>query len=119
LGTLAEHPTVYCLSEKLKYTTSIPEAEMKTRLNTFLLNLLENLQQQGCQLIGHIKGVLEVSAEYKLFFSVTSFNQPPHYKGRLPEELSSARMVLNVIVYGADKIIIGEAVSDLFQKHLI
>jgi hypothetical protein len=70
------------------------------RVKGFLLDLCQNLKENGCQFIGHIKVLLKNDQGRFYFFSATSFDQFPECKGNITEEISRITLTMNAIVYG-------------------
>ena len=69
------HPTVYAQEADLKFKVPLPASELLGRIDAFVSELTCSLQRDGCKLIGHIKGLLEVEGNDHLFFSITSFEE--------------------------------------------
>lgn len=86
-------------------------SDRESRLDDFLSSLVNSLRQAGCALIGHIKGALETGEDSQLFFSVTTFQGPPHYKGQLAGISRYGRLTINVIVYGVETSVLTDAVD--------
>lgn len=93
------------------------EKELRVALDGFLGDLTGFLREQGCRLIGHIKGMLEAGEKGHLFFSVTSFEEEARYKGGLTGELTEVDFTVNVIVYGVDTEKIDPAVLEGLRRH--
>jgi hypothetical protein len=107
-----DHPAVY--AREVSFTLAEPRSgsDWESRLDNFLTGLVKSLRQAGCSLIGHIKGVLETGEDSRLFFSLTTFQGPPHYKGQLSGSSSHGCLTINVIVYGVDVDILEGAVNE-------
>jgi len=110
-------PSTYVLHAMLTMPGPWPEAKLREGVDAFLAELARSLRAQGCGLIGHIKGVLE-EEEGLLFFSVTSFEQRPRFKGGLTGRSEKMDLRLNVIVYGVGKEAIEALVLGGLRKHL-
>ena len=93
------------------------EEELRAAVGAFLADLTRFLREEGCELIGHIKGMLEAGDKGHLFFSVTSFEEEVRFKGGLTGDLTKVDFSLNVIVYGVDGERISPAVLQGLQKH--
>jgi hypothetical protein len=70
------------------------------RVKGFLLDLCQNLKENGCQFIGHIKVLLKNDQGEGYFFSATSFDQFPDCKGNITKEIFRITLTINVIVFG-------------------
>jgi hypothetical protein len=107
-----DHPAVY--AREVSFTLPEPRSssDWESRLNNFLTGLVKSLRKAGCSLIGHIKGVLETDEDSRLFFSITTFQGPPHTKGQLAGSSSHGRLTINVIVYGVDAAILKGVVTE-------
>jgi hypothetical protein len=111
-------PTAYALHAALAAPVPWPEAELRVRVDAFLAGLTRSLRERGCRLIGHIKGSLDAEAAGHLFFSVTSFEEGPRYKGGISGRPGRLSLALNVIVYGVGMEEIEPLVRDGLQRHL-
>jgi hypothetical protein len=111
-------PTVYARKGTLRFTQQMSTAKLQAALESFLSELTRALQEEGCRLIGHIKGIFERGDRGQLFFSVTSFEQSPRYKGRLTGHFEQIAFTLNVIVYGVASERIEELVLAGVRRHL-
>jgi hypothetical protein len=103
-------PAVYALSGPLSLGAGRSEEEIRSAVDSFLLDLTASLRGHGCSLIGHIKGILEAGENGHLFFSVTSFEERTRFKGALSGRCHKMDLALNVIVYGVDEERINELV---------
>lgn len=96
-------PAVYALRGQLSLGADWSEEQIRSALDSFLLDLTFSLRKHGCSLIGHIKGILEAGENGHLFFSVTSFEQRARFKGALSGRYEKMNLTLNVIVYGVEE----------------
>ena len=113
------HPTVCAQEVGLAFEVPLVADELHGRVDAFISALTSSLQDDGCRLIGHIKGLLEVEGNEHLFFSVTSFEEKASYKGELPQEISKAKLTINVIVYGVEQEGVERAVREGITRHLV
>ena len=113
------HPTVCAQELGLAFKIPITADDIVGRIDAFMSALTSSLQDDGCKLIGHIKGFLEVERNHPLFFSVTSFEEKASYKGELPHEISKAKLTINVIVYGVEKANVERAIHEGLEKHVM
>jgi hypothetical protein len=97
-----EH-TAYSLKKELNFSSPVDQKSIMERVQTFLLDLKLCLKNSGCQLIGHIKGIVDANEQGFLAFSITSFDEDVHYKGEINGRIKYATFLLNVIVYGVDQ----------------
>lgn len=111
-------PTAYALQGTVALPAPWPEQELRGRLDGFLAELTRSLRERGCRLIGHIKGSLDAEASGHLFFSVTSFEERPRYKGGISGRPERLALALNVIVYGVGMEEIEPLVRDGLRRHL-
>ena len=107
-------PTAFATRGSLTLRGIGSDRELRGAADAFLSELKGCLREQGCRLIGHIKGVFEAGEKGQLFFSVTSFDQKTRYKGKLTGSLEEIDFALNVIVYGVE----GEKIEPLVQEGL-
>jgi hypothetical protein len=112
-----EHPTACSMQIALEFDKSMPVAEIRKRLDTFLSDLTSFLKESGCKLIGHIKGLLDAGERGQLFFSITSFDEGVRYKGDIDGETAKAELSINVIVYGVEQEPIEIAVKEQFTRQ--
>jgi hypothetical protein len=113
------HPTVCAQEVGLAFKVPLPADELHGRIDAFISALTSSLRDDGCQLIGHIKGLLEFEENEHLFFSVTSFEEKASYKGELPHEISKAKLTINVIVYGVEQESVERAIREGFKRHVM
>ncbi len=111
-------PTACALKGTLKLERRWSETEFRKGVDAFLSELVRSLREQGCRLIGHIKGNLETEQEGHLFFSVTSFEERARLKGELTGGAEKIDLTLNVIVYGVGSEEIEKLVMEGLLKHL-
>ena len=112
-----EHPTACSKQFVLKFGARTPASAVRDRLDAFLSDLMEFLRDNGCQLIGHIKGVLDAGDGGQLFFSITSFDEGVRYKEEIESDMATATLSINVIVYGVGEEAVERAVCELFGKR--
>lgn len=113
------HPTVCAQEADLTFEVPLPADELRGRIDAFMSALTSSLRDDGCRLIGHIKGLLEVEGNKHLFFSVTSFEEKASYKGELSQEISKAKLTINVIVYGVEQASVGRAIREELERHVM
>jgi hypothetical protein len=111
-------PTAYALRGTLTLAEPWSEAEVRKGVDAFLAELGHALREQGCRLIGHIKGILETGDKGHLLFSVTTFDQKTRFKGGLSGKQEKMDLSLNVIVYGIDSGEIEQLVRQGLLAHL-
>jgi len=112
-----EHPTACSIQVGLEFGARMQAAEIRTRIGVFLSDLTSFLEDNGCRLIGHIKGLLDAGAGGQLFFSVTSFEDNPRYKGEIDGEISEAMLSINVIIYGVGEESVERAIHERLGKQ--
>ena len=113
------HPSVCAQEVSLAFKIPLLTDELYGRIDAFMSALTSSLQNDGCKLIGHIKGLLEVEGNEHLFFSVTSFGEKVSYKGELPYEISKAKLTINVIVYGVEQENVEKAIREGLERHIM
>lgn len=113
------HPTVCAQEVSLAFKVPLLADELRGRIDAFMSALTSSLQDDGCNLIGHIKGLLEVEGNKHLFFSVTSFEEKASYKGEPPHKISKAKFTINVIVYGVEQQTVERAVREGLNNHFM
>lgn len=111
-------PTAYAWKGMLVLARKLSNAELQERADSFLSGLTRSLAEEGCRLIGHIKGILEAGDKGQLFFSTTSFDRRPRHKGGLTGSFEKIDFTLNVIVYGVGMEKIEELVLAGLCRHL-
>ena len=114
IETMEAQPAAYSCRKEMTFGNNIPEIELKARTSAFLSELTLGLKDRGCNLIGHIKGLVDAGNNGHLMFSITSFEDEVHFKGQLKEDVISAVLTVNIIVYGIEK----RVVEAVFQKAL-
>ncbi len=111
-------PTAYALQSTLSLPGPLSETDLRKGVDAFLAELTRSLREQGCRLIGHIKGILATGDKGHLFFSVTSFEQRTRFKGGLTGIAEKLDFTLNVIVYGVGSERIERLVLEGLRRHL-
>jgi hypothetical protein len=100
INNLPMHPVVYAQKISITFDAAILDAELRLRIERFLMDLTRRLKNDGCELIGHIKGLFAADSAGYLMFSITSPDEPPKFKGEINSKITGAQMSVNVIVYG-------------------
>ena len=113
------HPTVHAQEMNLTLKAPLSASELLVKLDCFTSELTCALQGDGCKLIGHIKGLLEVEGNDHLFFSITSFEEKARYKGELTHAIARAKLTINVIVYGVEQRSVERAVREGLERHFM
>ena len=111
-------PMAYALHGTLTLPGPWSETEVRKGVDAFLAELTRSLREQGCKLIGHIKGILKAGEEDHLFFSVTSFEQRTRFKGGLTGIAEKLDFTLNVIVYAVGSGEVERLVLEGLRRHL-
>jgi len=111
------HPTAYAQEMNLTLKVPLSANELQSRVDAFLSQLTRSLQGDGCKLIGHIKGLLEVAENGHLFFSITSFEGKAKYKGELTGEIAGGKLTINAIVYGVEQRSVERAIQKGLRIH--
>lgn len=105
-------PVVFAQKMGIDFNTVIEDAELRKRVERFLRDLTQTLMNEGCELIGHIKGLFTAGTAGYLMFSLTSHDEPVSMKGELKTGIRRAEMTVNIIVYG----VAPEAAATAFKK---
>jgi len=112
--SLLPKATVHAREIDLSFAEPVSSDHIQQNLSTFLSKLSESLKQQGCSLIGHLKAIVRANKSGYLLASTTSFDQPPHIKGKLARTISNAKLTVNAIVYDVEN----EMLEQLVGRHL-
>ena len=112
-----EHPTACSMQVALEFDNRMQSGEIRDRVDTFLFDLTNFLKENGCKLIGHIKGLLDAGERGQLFFSITSFDEPVRYKGEIDGKIGKVELSINVIVYGVEETPIEKAITKFLTKQ--
>ncbi len=107
-------PSVFISKAALSIDEILTQECLTNRLEVFLMDLVAALKANGCSLIGHIKGALDMNVKGMLFFNITSFNQKPRIRGELEELAVYAELSINIIIYGLSE----TEIKDIFRKNL-
>lgn len=105
-------PVVFAQKMGIDFDAAIYDAELRNRVERFLRYLTQTLINKGCELIGHIKGLITAGTDGYLMFSLTSHDEPVSFKGKLKTGIRRAEMTVNIIVYGVGP----ETVTAAFEK---
>jgi hypothetical protein len=108
------HPTVYAHKMSIVFDTTVKDKELRLRVENLLKDLTQSLRNEGCELIGHIKGLLAADERGYLMFSLSSHDEPVRFKGKLKTGITEAEMTVNIIVYGVGL----EIIEAAFRKAL-
>ena len=112
-----EHPTTCSMQIAIEYDNRLKAAKISKRLDNFLTDLTNFLRDNGCTLIGHIKGLIDAEDRGQLFFSITSFDEAIRYKGEIDGEIAKVELSINVIVYGVEETPIEKAITKFLTKQ--
>jgi hypothetical protein len=115
-------PTAFAIRENLIFTDALSVIELRSRVNSFLLELTGELKNNGCKLIGNIKGLISVgdaegdddaiNKKGHLMFSITSFEEGARFKGEMQDGVTTVTFTINVIVFE----IVHSEVEKIFKK---
>ncbi len=107
-------PTAFSSKKRLKFDKTMTGARLKKELNYFLSFLIKDLKQNGCKLIGHVKGLVDVHDKGHLMFSITDFDEKVRFKGGLGplQKVKEIEFTINIIVYGIEL----SPVKSVFKK---
>jgi hypothetical protein len=97
--------------------TPKPHPPWEEALDRFLLELARRLRDAGCAMIGHIKGMLGDAWADPLYFSLTSFTGPPHFRGGSPDRYEEQDLSVNVIVAGIDRAEAARVLESAIHDH--
>ena len=111
-----EHPAACSTQVALTFGVGTRATEIRKHLDTFLFDLTDFLRDNGCTLIGHIKGLLDAGDSGQLFFSITSFTDGIRYKGNIAREIAEANLSLNTIVYGIRQASVENAIQERLKR---
>lgn len=113
-------PTVYTQEMHLDLRQFHTGKQLKTNLTFALMELTEKLQENGCRLIGHIKGIIEfMETGSALFFSITNFKQKPFFLGKTGDGDKEALLTVNVIIYGISEEVVREIATKCLHQRII
>jgi len=117
-------PTPFAIRENLIFTDALLEIELRSRVDKFLSELTGELKNNGCKLIGHIKGLISVDGvdgavnkKGHLMFSVTSFEEGARFKGEMPDGITKVVFTINVIVFGIAHNVVEKIFKKVFSNH--
>ncbi len=110
-------PAALAVKAPLDLGGMVPGEELKAKISAFLSELARELEQSGCTLIGHIKGLVTSGERGHLMFSITSFQEKVRFKGNIVQATDSAELTLNVIVYGMETTAVEAVFQSTFDKY--
>jgi hypothetical protein len=105
-------PAVFAQKTDIDFDSAIYETELRNRTERFLRDMTHTLINEGCELIGHIKGLFAAGTAGYLMFSLTSHDKPVSFKGELKTGIRRTELTVNIIVYGVGS----ETVKTAFEK---
>jgi len=85
-------------------------------LRPFLQSLIRKLREGGCTMVGHIKGMLEDGGPSPLFFSVTSLEAEPQFKGGPLRTAERFALSITVIVASIGEAEIGRLIAESLSE---
>jgi hypothetical protein len=88
-------------------------------LARFLSDLTRQAKENGCTMVGHIKGVLTAGEDAPLFFSLTSFDGIPRCQGGPLGQAESCTMSINVIVAGMERSQLDGLLRSTLERHFL
>lgn len=96
-----------------------PGMSLEESLRGSLIAFAAALREGGCTMIGHVKGMVEDGVSQPLFFSLTSLDGEPRFKGGPIRSQSGLRLSMNVIAAGIDgesaSLVLDGALSEHFR----
>ena len=92
-------PSVYSLSLNLNFEPAIATETIRLKLEHVLEEITAELKKHGCELIGHIKALLDAGPDGNYFFSITEFDKTAKSKGGMVGTIENAKLKLNIIVF--------------------
>jgi hypothetical protein len=98
-----DNSVVIAKNVTLTFTQSLSDTDIKSEIIHFLDTLTRHLKNEGCKIIGHIKGKIDSAENGVLFFNQTAFDSLPDVKGQICNTVNQAEMVINIIVFGITK----------------
>jgi hypothetical protein len=107
-------PTTVVRHEELSFIEPLTAEHIENIVAAFIRGVADHLAEKGCTLIGHIKCLIDAGGDDCLFVSLTRFATAPRAKGKLPRATRTARMELNVIVFGVTQEVAEDAVEAEF-----
>ena len=107
-------PSIYVSKLALNLDDIMSQVCLINRLELFLMDFVAVLEANGCRLIGHIKGTLDMDEKGLLFFNITSFNHKPSIRGEVKEPAAHAKLSINIIIYELSE----KVIKGLFQEKL-
>jgi hypothetical protein len=87
-------------------------------LRPFLQSLMRKLREGSCTMVGHIKGMLEDGGPSPLFFSVTTLETEPQFKGGPLRTAERFALSITVIVAGISEAEIGRLLAESLSESL-
>jgi hypothetical protein len=100
--TIEHKLSLYACEFDLKFNRRTSAEAVRQKVTEFLSDITAMLKHRGCKLIGHIKALLDAGADGKLFFSTTEFDRKARCKGKIEHKIVSAKLGLNIIVFGVE-----------------
>ncbi len=107
-----EDAVVIAEDKVLAFTKEVSVDELKGLISRFIVDLTTALRDEGCKLIGHIKGRVKLGDGEQLFFNTTTFNREPSFQGDLKRMILNCDMTINIIVYGISE----KDVSRIYER---
>ena len=112
-------PTAHAFHERIKFEDKISGAELKKKMDSFLAFLVKDLKLNGCNLIGHIKGLANTQNNGHLMFSTTGFDEKVRFKGTLLGKIEDIEFTINIIIYGIEQLIVKRVFEKAYDEFFL
>ena len=105
------------LTKKLIITSPRPilEDEFIKKITDLSYKLINFLNDNGCEELGHIKFIATTDGEDYLQVSISDCKEQPKIKGFLRKTFNKISTTLNIIEFGVDKGSISQKIDDEFS----
>ncbi len=108
----------YAVGADVHLHNGTSSAEMTRRIEGLLTKIALECMNEGADLIGHIKCIVETGGKGFLAVSVVDASGQPHTRGELQEGIKEMDVIINVLLYGLKRSKIQEIVDPLVRQEL-
>jgi len=108
----------YAVVADVHMHNATPSPELDRRIEGMLTKIAQGCVEEGAELIGHIKCMVETEGRGFLAVSVVDASGQPRTRGRLEDGIEDMRVIVNVLLYGLRRSKVQGIVDPLLRQEL-
>ena len=98
---------------ELNFDNTVSGDDLTDKLAKSLTTMTDNLRDNGCTMIGHIKAIVNGQGSGYAMASITDFGAAPRCKGKLASKIKTANLTINAIAFGIEQQLLKEEIDRL------